>query len=76
MISFFILLGSTNDSSIIVRGCFKVFLLCRLLYIVITYNYNYKTIILSCYMFPKLDLSHKIYMCVKRDYWRPNKEVT
>jgi hypothetical protein len=42
---FFILVVSTNDSSIIVRGCFWGFLLFRLLYIVITYVY--KTIILS-----------------------------
>ena len=48
---FFILVVSTNDSSITVRECFWVFLLRRLLYIVITYNYNYKTIILSVVLY-------------------------
>ena len=71
---FFILVGSTNDSSIIVRGCFYDFLLCRLLYIVITYNYYYKTIILSVVLYVseawfvalEVEQNLQVYVCEKR----------
>jgi hypothetical protein len=71
---FFILVGSTNDSSIIVRGCFYDFLLCILLYIVITYNYYYKTIILSVVLYVsealfvalEVEQNLQVYVCEKR----------